>query len=860
MSRLRCPDLPPGPLRTLLTELHRLHARAGWPSTRELARGRLFSHTAVHTMFTKPELPKWTVLCPVVERMATAAPLTDVDFTLKHFDRLWDEAERFDGMEPPFFGPPEEPPLGPGPHGDGLHGPQQPGGDRGAAANPPENPGDLERPGLPLLPSLPVPEASRAVLIGSAAYRHLPTLSTVAAGVADLATLLIEHGNFSPSSTSQLIDPAEPQHVLRSIDAAGRAAEDTLLIYFAGHALVSEHGELVLATAGTEPSADYTGVHYDALRRIVAASPASRSLIILDCCFSGRALHAMGSLNGLAEAPSTYVLASTGPDQASFAPPDQTHTAFTGNLVALLRDGLADGPELLDVESVFRELRRRAMSANQPMPSLRSRSGTRPLALGRNAARAALSPTSPELAAQSETTPVPRVRISVLGPARLEIGGEPVRLSPRTRKLLVRLVAAEGTAVSARQLGADLFGEAIDPRNARHARTRLQKTISELRQAVAGDSTSRGADIIHTERTTADGRTETAYRLTLGPGELDYLEFTELVDRALRSSPDSAIAQLSDAIALYRGEPLAEVAGAVAVDSLARRLTELYHDASRELMRFNVDLDRHGAALPLDARPAEEPPDEQAAALALENVRARLRERGADELLRHELPRLRTSVVLLRSDLFTQTDANLVIGCTDTFDMTGDREQIFIPGAGNWPQRLVEHAFAGQPEVLDRQLRRGLRGVPHASTLTVPGTSGRSIRRYPMGTVVPIVGDSRMIFATVCARLDDSLVARVDAAGLRVALENLWAAVARHGPHKPLAMPLIGNGLARTTPPGSAALLGLIVETFIAACTRAAAPTPELRIMLQHDALTSAELDAAEISLTAPDQDGKPLL
>src|SRR4051812_34398489 len=101
MSKLRFPDIPPGPLHALMIALHRLHARAGWPSTRDLARGQGFSHTLVHSTLTRPELPNWTVLCPVVERMARLAPRTDVDQCLKEFDRLWEEAERYDSLELP---------------------------------------------------------------------------------------------------------------------------------------------------------------------------------------------------------------------------------------------------------------------------------------------------------------------------------------------------------------------------------------------------------------------------------------------------------------------------------------------------------------------------------------------------------------------------------------------------------------------------------------------------------------------------------------------------------------------------------------------------------------------------------------
>jgi len=90
LAKLPFPGAPPGPFRELLEELHNLHARAGWPSVRELARGQNFSHTAVHELFTKVGgAPKLPVLFAVVERLAALAPRADAERVLDKFDELW---------------------------------------------------------------------------------------------------------------------------------------------------------------------------------------------------------------------------------------------------------------------------------------------------------------------------------------------------------------------------------------------------------------------------------------------------------------------------------------------------------------------------------------------------------------------------------------------------------------------------------------------------------------------------------------------------------------------------------------------------------------------------------------------------
>jgi hypothetical protein len=91
---LRMPDVPEGPLRDLQRELHDLHARAGWPSTRELAKHLGRTHTAVHELFTKASVPRLPDLLDVVgrlveiDRRASRKP----DEVLDRFDALWSAA------------------------------------------------------------------------------------------------------------------------------------------------------------------------------------------------------------------------------------------------------------------------------------------------------------------------------------------------------------------------------------------------------------------------------------------------------------------------------------------------------------------------------------------------------------------------------------------------------------------------------------------------------------------------------------------------------------------------------------------------------------------------------------------------
>ena len=80
MSALPRPDLPSGPHRDLVTALHELHHRAGWPSLRTLARETGVSHTTVSKAFSQPALPTWGTLELLVEAM---------DGSVEDFRTLW---------------------------------------------------------------------------------------------------------------------------------------------------------------------------------------------------------------------------------------------------------------------------------------------------------------------------------------------------------------------------------------------------------------------------------------------------------------------------------------------------------------------------------------------------------------------------------------------------------------------------------------------------------------------------------------------------------------------------------------------------------------------------------------------------
>lgn len=237
--------------------------------------------------------------------------------------------------------------------------------------------------------ALPDPARSRAVLIGVSSYVHLEPLPAVANNLPALADILTSRGswNLPPVHCTVVAEPESTPAMLDAVEQAAEVAEDTLLVYFAGHGLLDSRGELFFGLPRSAAGRSHTGVTYQALREILADTPAHRHVIILDCCLSGRALGSMSSdemLADQAEIEGTYLLAAAPDNGLALAPPGDIHTAFTGELLRILRDGIPGTDLDLDLDLVYRHLRAALSARGLPQPQKRVRNTAGRLIFARN--------------------------------------------------------------------------------------------------------------------------------------------------------------------------------------------------------------------------------------------------------------------------------------------------------------------------------------------------------------------------------------------------------------------------------------------------------------------------------------------
>lgn len=226
---------------------------------------------------------------------------------------------------------------------------------------------------------LPDPRNCRAVIVGAAEYTHLESLPSVANSAAAVAELLTDERylGLPAENCTVLRDPAGPAEVLDALAQAVRRATDTLVFYFAGHGILRPDSyELYLALGRARHESWWHAVRYDDVRRILMGGPRARKVVLLDCCYGGMAMMpGMGGaeIGNRVRIRGTYLMTAAAENEVALAPPDKALTAFTGALVDTVRAGVPDGPEVLDLETIYARVHDRLVVDERcPPPQRRS--------------------------------------------------------------------------------------------------------------------------------------------------------------------------------------------------------------------------------------------------------------------------------------------------------------------------------------------------------------------------------------------------------------------------------------------------------------------------------------------------------
>ncbi|MFE2943448.1 caspase family protein [Streptomyces sp. NPDC059255] len=237
------------------------------------------------------------------------------------------------------------------------------------------------------------------MLIGIDDYAHadLPAMPAAAAGAHHLAGLLRDPSIWGlPEEQVTVIGSTTPvEQVLGAVRDAALGAEDTLVVYFAGHGLRDHSERLYLAL--TAADADYPQIGtlpYLQLRDVIRRSGyrAKHRVTVLDCCYSGiaggmssdaaptrtelaRALEEPEDSSGEGDdqegAEDRYgdcVLTSAPPTRRSFVLQDARFPEFTGELIDILETGIPGADVTVSLETTWRRVHDRMRRRGSPEP------------------------------------------------------------------------------------------------------------------------------------------------------------------------------------------------------------------------------------------------------------------------------------------------------------------------------------------------------------------------------------------------------------------------------------------------------------------------------------------------------------
>ncbi|MEU8128191.1 BTAD domain-containing putative transcriptional regulator [Micromonospora sp. NPDC049049] len=174
------------------------------------------------------------------------------------------------------------------------------------------------------------------------------------------------------------------------------------------------------------------------------------------------------------------------------------------------------------------------------------------------------------------------VRVRLLGPVEVVVAGAPQAVNGVRRKaVLATLALHAGRVVSIDRLVDVVWGDQL-PATAANT---LQRHVSYLR-GVLGEPGSIVAR-------------QPGYLLDTGPDSTDVQAAERLIELARRSTdPNEQVKHLTAAVALWRGPPLADVAGAAWLEEQAEHLARLRLEAERSLAEARLSVGEHAGLVP----------------------------------------------------------------------------------------------------------------------------------------------------------------------------------------------------------------------------------------------------------------------
>ncbi|WP_055555442.1 AAA family ATPase [Streptomyces sp. NBRC 110028] len=209
-------------------------------------------------------------------------------------------------------------------------------------------------PGMPPSPTGLAAPGARAVLVGTGEHvagSALPPLPSVGTTLEDLERVLRDVCGMA--HVHRVAAGAGQAEIVAAVEDAVAEATGPVLFAYVGHGILGPGDELYLATHASPADDRISGsVPYRTVKDLLGGALGG-SVVVLDCCFSGRATAPGGrerSPYASARPDGSFLLTSASQFALSFAPEGARHTLFSGQLLRLLENGDPGGPPWLTVD------------------------------------------------------------------------------------------------------------------------------------------------------------------------------------------------------------------------------------------------------------------------------------------------------------------------------------------------------------------------------------------------------------------------------------------------------------------------------------------------------------------------------
>ena len=139
---------------------------------------------------------------------------------------------------------------------------------------------------------MPAPPRKTALLIGNGRFDD-PELSELTAPLVDVEELrrVLEDpsiGGFDDVTVLKDADFAKTSEAIGFLFESASSRDDTIVLYYSGHGLPDDHGNLYLATQSTSTAnRSGTAITASGIKGMMSTTRSRRQVLILDCCYSG---------------------------------------------------------------------------------------------------------------------------------------------------------------------------------------------------------------------------------------------------------------------------------------------------------------------------------------------------------------------------------------------------------------------------------------------------------------------------------------------------------------------------------------------------------------------------------------------